>query len=107
MAVRAPARAQPEPGCSVTWKPAHSLMSFSKVIEPAPFGSFMVSPGFRFSLSCLPLESLKPFMLVLSSWYTLCGRPESTPRSPWKASRFSTGLSSAGNCETTAVFAPP
>ncbi len=78
-----PASAQPLPGWRATWKPAHSLMSFSKVIEPAPFGSFMVSPGRRFSRSCAPLASLKPVRFFLFSWYTLCGRPEFTPSSPW------------------------
>jgi hypothetical protein len=83
IAVSAPARAQPVPGCWVTWKPAHSLICFSKVIEPAPFGSFMVSPGFRFSLRMLALGVLELLHVLLSSWYTFCGMPELTPRSPW------------------------
>lgn len=106
MAVIAPARAHPLPGCWVIWKPAHSLTP-SKVIVPAPFGSVMDSPTFRFSRTCAPLESLNPFSFDLSSWYTLFGMPALTPRSPWYGSRLSTGFSSAGNCETTAVFLPP
>ena len=38
MAAMAPASAQPLPGCWEIWKLAHSLISFSKVIEPAPSG---------------------------------------------------------------------
>lgn len=91
IAVKAPTSAQSLPGCWVTWKPAHSLMSFSKVIEPAPFGSVMVSPGSSLFLRMSPLESLNCFISEVSSWYTFCGRPESTPRLPWYPLSASTG----------------
>lgn len=83
IAATAPVRAQPPPGSWTTWKPAHSLTVLPKVTEPAPFGSVMESPGRSSRLNSLPLESLNSFMLVLSIWYTLCGMPESAPRSPW------------------------
>lgn len=63
----------------------------------------MVWPGFRFSLSWAPLESLNSFTCDLSSWYTLCGMPEFTPRSPWYGVRLSTGLFSAGKVEAVSL----
>lgn len=91
IAANAPASAQSLPGCWVTWKFAHSLMSLSKVIEPAPSGSFIVSPGRSRDLRISPLASLNCFMWAVSSWYTFCGRPASTPRLPWKPLSASTG----------------
>lgn len=63
----------------------------------------MVWPGLRLSLSWAPLASLYAFTCDLSSWYTLCGMPESTPRSPWNGVRFSTGLFSAGKVEAVSL----
>lgn len=91
MAASAPARAQPSPGWWVIWKLAHCLMSLSNVIDPAPFGSFMVSPGRSRVLSSSPFESVNFFILEVSSWYTFCGIPESTPRLPWYADSARTG----------------
>ncbi len=83
IAVSAPARAQVVPGCWTTWKPAHSLICLSKVIDPAPLGSFIVSPGSSWDLRMAPLAVLNCFRFLVSSWYTFCGMPELTPRSPW------------------------
>ncbi len=107
IAVKAPISAQSLPGCWVTWKFAHSLMPLSKVMEPAPFGSFIVSPGSRRALTMLPFASLNCFIFEVSSWYTFCGMPASTPRLPWNPDSASTGKSSAGNWENMSPLPAP
>ncbi len=93
----APISARPLPGWWETWKVAHCLTP-TNLMLPSPPGSFIVSPG------CIIWATARPSCLYclrffFSSWYTLCGSPESTPRSPWYAVSVSRGLSSAGKVE--------